>query len=431
MDILIVSHYCPPLNEIASSRVASWVRVLQIMGHSVTVLTTRKYPMDGASNFNFDYRDARVIEVDYLPGQSNDLALANVQSKAPNSFAFRIMRETYFFLKRYFPLSIFSPRQIWLRKVMKRIATPTFARQFDAVVSTYSPAQCHEIANRLKQLNPRLAWIADYRDLWTHSHLHGANPIARHFEHKKEQRLLKLADSVTTVSRAACNQLTETLGREAVYLFENGVNFLEIDNLKPERSPLVKSGKVNVGYTGTFYEQFPPQKMVNAIRSAPSHAPSLHFTFLGNSNELTRRLGRGDDRALSTYPTVPRLDCLTFQRDCDFLLFFAHIEPAAKMNRGGIISGKVFEYIASGTPIICITEDQDSEAATILREYAVVKFISYDDDILHTVVQLIEAGVKPDTSRITQFRKRYDRDAISKHMFQTLLPMANLAESGH
>ena len=65
--ILIVSHFFPPLNSIASQRPYSWARTWTDMGHSVSVLTTAKMPFDGTPDLELDLSGIEVHTVSYLP----------------------------------------------------------------------------------------------------------------------------------------------------------------------------------------------------------------------------------------------------------------------------------------------------------------------------------------------------------------------------
>jgi glycosyltransferase involved in cell wall biosynthesis len=58
------------------------------------------------------------------------------------------------------------------------------------------------------------------------------------------------------------------------------------------------------------------------------------------------------------------------------LLLMPDSEPRAK----GLLTGKLFEYMASGRPILCIGPE-DGDAARILRETGAGQTISFEDKV--------------------------------------------------
>ena len=63
MKILIITHYFPPLNSIASLRPYSWAKYWTKVGHDVTVLTTKKFPSDNLT-MEMPYNGFQTIEVE-------------------------------------------------------------------------------------------------------------------------------------------------------------------------------------------------------------------------------------------------------------------------------------------------------------------------------------------------------------------------------
>jgi len=62
LKILIITHYFPPSNSIASHRTYSWAKYWSKMGHDVTVLTTAKERRENDLNLPFD--GFQVIEIE-------------------------------------------------------------------------------------------------------------------------------------------------------------------------------------------------------------------------------------------------------------------------------------------------------------------------------------------------------------------------------
>ena len=85
------------------------------------------------------------------------------------------------------------------------------------------------------------------------------------------------------------------------------------------------------------------------------------------------------------------------------------IIPKLEENKG-ILTGKLFEYIASGTPIILIGPPR-GDAAVILSEFKNVKIVDYSEDInlsqitKEIIPQESDSLVKNKYSRVEQTKK--------------------------
>src|SRR5207244_8733290 len=89
--------------------------------------------------------------------------------------------------------------------------------------------------------------------------------------------------------------------------------------------------------------------------------------------EWAEELGLGD--RLELHPYVPRRRSLELQRDSEALLLL--IPDAAGRGRG-VLSGKVFEYLAAERPILAVVPP-DGAAARLLEETGAGVVVPPDD----------------------------------------------------
>ena len=73
-------------------------------------------------------------------------------------------------------------------------------------------------------------------------------------------------------------------------------------------------------------------------------------------------------------PTVPHDQIVGLQSEADALLLVIPAVPNAK----GILTGKIFEYLAIGNPVLCIGPP-DGDAAAILQEAEAGMVVDFDD----------------------------------------------------
>jgi glycosyltransferase involved in cell wall biosynthesis len=74
-------------------------------------------------------------------------------------------------------------------------------------------------------------------------------------------------------------------------------------------------------------------------------------------------------------PYAPRADALRLQRDSEALLLLI---PDAGGRGKGVLSGKVFEYLAAGRPILAVVPP-DGAAAELIREAGAGVVVAPDD----------------------------------------------------
>jgi glycosyltransferase involved in cell wall biosynthesis len=362
--ILIVCHYFPPLNSIASHRPFSWARTWTDLGHDVTVLTPAKYGFDGSVDLEFDTSGVRIVQAPYLP-------LAPAGNAGPGG---AVAART----RRWERLKL-ATRRIRLGLGMfaeiANLAHPSLVREgrklfeekpFDLVVSTSPPEVCHVVAHGLaKRFAAR--WVADYRDLWfpemgVYRYAWAARLIGR-----IERRMLRDAAAVVTVSEGLAERLRAFLGRTPIVCY-NGFMELQSDLRAARPWPDTRH---HVVYTGKL---FPGQRdpsafltgLANALERDASLAERLAVDFYGHDDPWLRGLidERGLARVVTTHGFVPYTQSLAAQRHAAALLFVDWMDPRAE----GILTGKLFEYLASGRPILCLGNRADTEAARVVRE---------------------------------------------------------------
>ena len=231
----------------------------------------------------------------------------------------------------------------------------------DVVVSTSPPPSTHLIAAAIARATG-VRWVADLRDsLVSHAHRR-ADTTATKAKAALHERVAKLvasrADAITCVSEAISVETRSLEPKGPVVTIPNGADFDDVAGL--ERHP---SDRFRITHTGSFFGRRDPRPFLQALADS---GLDVVARFLGDFRDADREwvegLGLGD--RLELLPYAPRAESLALQRDSEALLLLI---PEADGRGKGVLSGKVFEYVAVGRPILAAVPP-DGAAAELIRE---------------------------------------------------------------
>ncbi len=242
----------------------------------------------------------------------------------------------------------------------------------DAVITTSPPGSVHFVGAAVQRATGS-SWIADLRDpLVANQHRRDDTAAARARQAANEQvaRLVaRRADAVTCVSEAIAEEMHGLDAGGSVRVIANGCDFDDFAGL--EYRPAVR---FRITHTGSFFGKRDPRPFLQAFHDADLDAV-VRFVgdFRSSDREWSEGLGLGD--RLELVPYAPRSESLRLQRDSEALLLLV---PEAGGRGKGVLSGKVFEYIAAGRPILAVVPP-DGAAAALIRETGSGVVVAPDD----------------------------------------------------
>ena len=356
--ILLVCHYYPPSAGAAVARPLSMAKHLRRMGHRVTVLTTAAFGdlPDDASHGVVRTYDLQLLRA-RLRGASRATPIleADTYSNRPHPLSYVLVPEAL--VLAWAPFAVAAAVRLQRRE------------RFDCVITSSPPESGHLAGWALQRMGA--AWIADVRDGWVFESYRPAWPtgLQERADRALERRLMRSADAVTCVAEPLVRYFAEELGARAV-LVPNGWDPVALDGagpLEPEVAALLDPGRVSLVHTGRLeVVNRDPAPLVEALgelaRDDPATAARLELVFAGS---FTRReldmLGRDvAPGRMVVAGNLPRARALALQRAADGLLLIA------AGTRTHEVTGKVFEYLGAGRPILALAEG--TEAARIVRE---------------------------------------------------------------
>ena len=249
----------------------------------------------------------------------------------------------------------------------------------DAIISTGPPHSMHLIAMKLKKATG-ITWIADFRDPWTEIDFYDELHLTRwadRRQHKLEHQVLTQADRVVTIGWDCARGLGR-LGNRNVRVVPNGYDW-ELEATKPA-APL--SQEFTLTYLGVVTPSRNAPQLWAALKELKEEnaefGKKLKIKLVGQVDQsVTENLdamGLRDNTEIIPY--IPHDEILPVQQSSQVLLLLINNTPNAK----GILTGKLFEYLASGRPILCIGPE-DGDAARVIRETLSGITVGFEDKV--------------------------------------------------
>jgi hypothetical protein len=311
---------------------------------------------------------------------------------------------------------------LWIRPALRWGRN---AGTWDLVISSSGPYATHLIGASLKKSGSARFWVADYRDLWTDSHnCTGVFPITL-IEKRLERWAMKQADLLTTVSTPLANTLATKYRPERVEVIENGFDSIDFKELPPE-SIFPADGRIRIVYTGTVYKgrQDPRQLFAAIARLAGTDSNAslldrLEVIFCGTSTpDVMDAIEKyGVARWVRHVGLLPRSDALRMQRDAHALLFLEWDQGEID----GILTGKLYEYLYSGTPIWGIGVTEKTATGRLIQEAKAGMLFGNDGGKLAAeLLRLLASGKKEIVRPPTDVLAPFERGSLAKRLLDSV-----------
>jgi glycosyltransferase involved in cell wall biosynthesis len=279
----------------------------------------------------------------------------------------------------------------------------------DVVITTSPPASVHLVGAVAKRATG-VSWVADLRDsLVAHPHRRAESWLVRAKEWTAERvarHVARRADGIVAVSEAIADEARALEPRGPVTTIANGSDFDDFDGLEYRRGE-----RFRITHTGSFFGKRDPRPFLTALARS---GLDVEARFVGDFRSADRAWARerGLDDRLQLLPYAPRREALMLQRDSDALLLL--IPEAAGRGRG-VLSGKVFEYLAAERPILALVPP-DGAAADLIRETGAGVVVAPEDvDGIRDALTALEArwreGKLNGTPLSDEWRERLSRRA--------------------
>jgi glycosyltransferase involved in cell wall biosynthesis len=244
----------------------------------------------------------------------------------------------------------------------------------DVVLTTSPPPSLHLLGAAVKRATGA-AWVADLRDpLTSHPHRRGYESQLARLKETAVGGVTRIvasqANAIVAASDAIAEEMRGVEPKGKVVTIANGCDFDDFAGL--EHHP---SDRFRIMHAGHFHGKRDPKPFLRALAESGLDDVVVRFAgdFRAGDREYAESLGLGDRVELLGY--VSRRRSLELQRDADVLLLLI---PESGGRGRGVVTGKIFEYLAAERPILAAVPP-DGAAAELVRDTGAGVVAASDD----------------------------------------------------
>ena len=407
--VLMIAYQFPPMGGSGVQRTAKFVKYLREFDWEPVVLTRSLKGME-------------LTDESLLKDIPPDVEIIRTKAYDPTSLP-GILRLPGKFAGR--KLFIPDAEMLW------RYFTENTARNLVAngdigiVYTTSYPYSDHILGLDLKKRFPDVPWVADFRDEWTKNPYlidNPHNPCRTAIEKKMEKNVLDNADVLITNTPIMERHFIET---DIKYSQKFNVipNGFDSDDF-PEVREAPSNPSFTLTYAGLLYGRRKPDTFFEAlsglIKEGKIDSRNIRVNLIGNFKTADLKKRVRDFSLAGIVEIIPYADhdlCLDMLSGSDALLLIEGTGPGAE----AFYTGKVFEYMRTGRPILAIIPEHGA-AAGLIRETGTGLVSDYNDieNIKQNLYRLYEnwrkgiATCTPDNDRIMKYDRRNLTEQLAK-----------------
>ncbi len=415
MKVLILTYYWPPAGGSGVQRWLKFVKYLPEFGIEPIVYTAKdpNYALVDDSLKEEVRKEQEVIYGKIL--EPNDL-MHPFAGKKKISAGFLDSRPGFGQrLLNYIRANFFIPdaRMLWIRPSVKLLSSYLENNRVEALITTGPPHSVHLIGRALKK-RFGIPWISDFRDPWTNIDYFHSLPLSRRSKNRHaelERAVLQESDAVIVVGRSMQQEFRKF--NSQVHVIPNGYD----DHA--EAAPGAALPGFTLTHIGLMNADRNPKVLWRALqelnRDSASFASDLRVRLIGKcSDEVVKDIEEcGLEGHVEIVDYIPHREVMQYQLSSQVLLLCVNRVPSAR----AVVTGKVFEYLQAGRPILGIGPT-DGDLAAILQEAGSGVMVDFDDkERLKTeLLKLHKAYLRGSLSASPKGVEKYHRRNLTKDL---------------
>ena len=320
--------------------------------------------------------------------------------------------------------NLFIPdaRKFWIRPSVKFLKSYLRDHPVDAIISTGPPHSMHLVAAKVSG-ETGIPWVSDFRDPWTGIDFYDQLRLTKRSDrrhHRLEKNVLQQSDQVVVIGKDMAREFKEKAGINAVVI-PNGYDEEDFSGIE-KQTP----GTFTILHVGAMNKDRNHASFWKALASV-KNSIGKQFQF------KLKLIGKID---ISVVHSLREYD---LEENTELLPYLSHELVASELtsasllylpinntpNAKGIQTGKIFEYIAAGRPILGVGP-VDGDAADILDETGtgVMKNFEDTEGIQNAILQFYKSPPESSDSRKTE-KIRYQRKSLAGEIAEILSGFAD------
>jgi glycosyltransferase involved in cell wall biosynthesis len=415
-NVLFIVYYLPPMGGSGVQRPLKFIKYLSYFDWHPVVLAPEPgayHTFDQSLLEELEEADATVVRIDADTPFHRWTRTMNLLNKLP------------LFLQRWlrspsYGLMLPDNKKGWIKPALNKAEQLIREYDIELIFSTAPPYSNHCIAAQIGE-KTQLPVIMDFRDDWLESQLI-EYPTRWHKRKmaRLEKETVSKADLITGLDSYMLKRFRRRWGDQLNYtLLPHGYDPADF-NRKEKASLQYDDSKLNLLYSGIFIHHNQPDSFLTAVKRLMDRLPvlrqELKLHFQGGLSkrhwQLIDRLNLGSQ--VVDYGYLPHQQAVANLQHADAVWFLSNFGSEHKQ----VKSGKLFEYMGSGKPILGLIFE-GGEEERLLKRYGASYIASPDDpdeaaNMMERLYKDWKTGSLPQPDR--SWVSRFDRFELTRNL---------------
>ncbi len=371
-DALFLSYFFPPMGGGAVLRALKFVKYLPAFGWRPLVVAGA----GGYHAYDPSLLEEVPVEAEVIwAGRHRDFGeaaeVARAFARRPSGLAARVGRRAAIAARRVLS---FPDIYAWFARPATRAARRLLERRSAQLIFSTAPPFTSHVAAAALAREAGIPLVLDYRDAWTDNPFTTfPTPFHRRRARRVEDGFLAAASAVTAVTAGMADAFRRRTGAPVGFI-PNGYDEADFAGASP-----ASEGPFTAAYAGQFYPGRMPWtflKAASAFAEERGFGPGdFRVLFLG---PMPRAVRAGVDKfgiRVDEAGLLGHRDAVRAMRAADVNLLVIGSQPGA----GATLTGKIFEYLRAGRPILALVPPA-GEAAALVGEFGAGAVVAPDDE---------------------------------------------------
>jgi glycosyltransferase involved in cell wall biosynthesis len=381
--LLIVTYYWPPLGGGGVQRWLKMSKYLREFGWEPVILTTEgaetgmidesllSEVVEGTQVYHVPIWEPFSLYKRFLGKNKDERMYSGFLSDSEESSNWK--KELSLWIRG----NVFIPdaKRFWIGPASKKLRWILRNEKIDAIVSTGPPHTTHLIAMKGRG-SRNIPWIADFRDPWTNIDFYEKLKLSKWADkkhHRLEKRVLRTASAVVTVTWSWAEDFFNDSGVRPEVI-TNG-----FDPADFEQKPSVLDSKFSLAHIGSLNPDRDPTVLWQALselkQEIAGFEKDLEIKFIGPVDGQVYQSIRSFELegSVNDLGSMPHKQVMPLMMRSQILLLLVNNTA----NVSGIIPGKLYEYLGSRRPVLCIGPEHN-DSVRVVRETGGGAAIGYD-----------------------------------------------------